>query len=482
MVTAICQSFARRAVQLALAGLVGAGVLLSVLPCPAARPNIVLFVTDDHGPDAGCYGNPVIRTPALDELASEGIRFTRAFSTTASCSASRSVILTGLYNHANAQFGHAHAYHHFRTYEDLKSLPVRLAEAGYRTARVGKLHVAPPEVYRFGAEIPGSPRSPVEMAENCRAFLEEAGEQPFFLYFCTADPHRSGTTPPGAAHAPDAFGNRPEGYPGVEEIQYDPDDVIVPSFLPDTPVCRAELAQYYQSVSRADQGLGQLASILRELNLYDNTLFVFTSDHGIAFPGAKTTTYEPGLRVPFVVRLPGGRQAGAICDAFVSLVDITPTLLAIAKASSPTDALHGRSLVPLFDDPRQEGWDEIYASHTFHEVTMYYPMRVVRTRRYKLIWNIAHPLAYPFASDLWEAPTWQEVYRRGPEARYGQRTVAEYLHRPKFELYDLESDPDETINLAGAPQHAKQLAELQEKLKQFQRRTDDPWILKWTYE
>src|SRR5690606_23377788 len=284
MVTAICQSFARRAVQLALAGLVGAGVLLSVLPCPAARPNIVLFVTDDHGPDAGCYGNPVIRTPALDELASEGIRFTQAFSTTASCSASRSVILTGLYNHANAQFGHAHAYHHFRTYEDLKSLPVRLAEAGYRTARVGKLHVAPPEVYRFGAEIPGSPRSPVEMAENCRAFLEEAGEQPFFLYFCTADPHRSGTTPPGAAHAPDAFGNRPEGYPGVEEIQYDPDDVIVPSFLPDTPVCRAELAQYYQSVSRADQGLGQLASILRELNLYDNTLFVFTSDHGIAFP------------------------------------------------------------------------------------------------------------------------------------------------------------------------------------------------------
>src|SRR5690606_3900582 len=143
---------------------------------------------------------------------------------------------------------------------------------------------------------------------------------------------------------------------------------------------------------------------------------------------------------------------------------------------------HGRSLVPLFDDPRQEGWDEIYASHTFHEVTMYYPMRVVRTRRYKLIWNIAHPLAYPFASDLWEAPTWQEVYRRGPEARYGQRTVAEYLHRPKFELYDLESDPDETINLAGDPQHAKQLAELQEKLKQFQRRTDDPWILKWTYE
>ncbi len=117
-----------------------------------------------------------------------------------------------------------------------------------------------------------------------------------------------------------------------------------------------------------------------------------------------------------------------------------------------------------------------------HEIQMYYPMRVVRGRRYKLIWNIAHPLPYPFASDLWAAPTWQEVYQKGPKARYGHRTVEAYIHRPRFELYDLEKDPHEARNLAGDPKHRKLLADLQAELKAFQKRTDDPWILKWQYE
>ena len=109
-------------------------------------------------------------------------------------------------------------------------------------------------------------------------------------------------------------------------------------------------------------------------------------------------------------------------------------------------------------------------------------MRVVRTRRHKLIWNLAHPLPFPFASDLWEAPTWQEVYRRGPDALYGRRTVQAYLQRPEFELYDLEADPHETKNLAGDPRQADRLAELKGKLKAFQQRTADPWLLKWEYE
>src|SRR6185503_5795171 len=161
----------------------------------AAERNVILFVTDDMGPDAGCYGNSVIKTPHLDALAKDGIRMTSAFCTTASCSASRSVILTGMYNHANAQYGHEHSYHHFRTFDNIKSLPVRLAEAGYRTARIGKLHVGPEEVYKFGQALPGNARSPVEMAENCRQLIAEKSDQPFFLYFCTADPHRSGGEP-----------------------------------------------------------------------------------------------------------------------------------------------------------------------------------------------------------------------------------------------------------------------------------------------
>jgi N-sulfoglucosamine sulfohydrolase len=113
---------------------------------------------------------------------------------------------------------------------------------------------------------------------------------------------------------------------------------------------------------------------------------------------------------------------------------------------------------------------------------MYYPMRVVRERRYKLIWNIAHGLPFPFASDLWASATWQQVHRQGEDARYGARTVHDYVHRPAFELYDLAQDPAEGHNLAGDPAHAAVLAELKARLRAFQERTSDPWGLKWTYE
>ena len=106
-----------------------------------------------------------------------------------------------------------------------------------------------------------------------------------------------------------------------------------------------------------------------------------------------------------------------------------------------THGLHGRSFLPVLDQENPEGWDEICASHTFHEIQMYYPMRVVRNRNYKLIWNIAWPLPYPFASDLWAAATWQYVYKQGMDTPYGSRTVREYIHRPEFELYDMKSDP-----------------------------------------
>lgn len=459
--------------------------LLSLLLATAAQAagrNVVLFVTDDHSPDAGCYGNPVIKTPHLDRLAADGTRLDMAFCTTASCSASRSVILTGLFNHANAQYGHEHDYHHFRTYENLKTLPVLLAGAGYRTARVGKFHVGPEPVYHFEKALPGNARNPVAMADNCRDFLAADDERPFFLYFCTADPHRSGERVENSPEKPNAFGNRPQSYPGVEAVRYDPKDVIVPPFLPDTPACRAELAQYYESVSRVDQGLGRLVEVLKKAGKYDDTLIIFISDHGIAFPGAKTTVYEPGLRSPCIVRRPDQKRRGGASQAMVSWVDITPTILDFAGALDAKQKFHGRSFLRAIDEERPAGWDEIYASHTFHEITMYYPMRAVRTRKYKLIWNLAHPLPFPFASDLWEAPTWQDTYRRGSDALYGKRTVQAYLKRPQFELYDLEADPDEVQNLAADPKHAEPLAELQGKLKAFQQRTSDPWILKWEYE
>jgi N-sulfoglucosamine sulfohydrolase len=446
------------------------------------RPNIVLIVGDDHGRgDLGCYGHPVIKTANLDSLAAEGVRFTNAFCTTASCSASRSVILSGLYNHANGMYGLQHSYHHFASFDNVLTLPVVLSRSGYRTARIGKYHVAPEEVYKFETVLTGNERNGVLMADNCRQFIAAEDNRPFFLYFCVADPHRGGGKAEGLPYQPDRFGNRPKGYPGVEDVTYDPKDVVVPDFLPDTPECRAELAQYYQSVSRLDQGVGRLIEHLKKTGKYDSTIVIYISDNGIPFPGAKTTTYEPGINLPCIVRTPWQQKKGIACDAMVNWADLTPTILDFARATPRSHEFHGRSFRSVLEREHVADWDTVYASHTFHEVTMYYPIRVVRERRFKLIWNIAHGLEYPFASDLWGSATWQATIRDKPKL-YGKRTVEAYLHRPKFELYDLQNDPHEVKNLADDPQYKSDLERLQAKLNAFQQRTKDPWLLKWDRE
>jgi N-sulfoglucosamine sulfohydrolase len=478
----------------------------------AAPRNVVLFVTDDQSQDMGCYGNSVIKTPNMDVLAREGTRFTHAFCTTASCSASRSVILSGLHNHANGHYGHQHSYHKFNAYANIVGLPVYLSKAGYRTASCGKYHVAPELVYAFDEFIKGNSRSPIEMANNCKNLIEADSEQPFFLYFCTSDPHRGGGEATELPYEPNRFGNpkpNSKGYPGIKEVTYSPDDVLVPGFLPDTPTCRAEIAQYYQSVSRIDQGLGRLIEILHDADKWADTLFIFISDHGIAMPGAKTTVYEGGMRSPCLVRNPYNEKQGVVSDAMVSWVDVTPTILDFAgilnKKSGTVERLilrkldepargtqqsrwtkrgtfHGRSMLPLLEQEHTKGWDVVHASHTFHEIQMYYPMRVVRQRQYKLIWNIAYPLSFPFASDLWAAPTWQAQYKLGLDAPYGAKTVGTYMQRPKFELFDLKADPHEGHNLADDPKHQELLAEMIDELKAFQANTNDPWAIKWKYE
>jgi N-sulfoglucosamine sulfohydrolase len=485
----------------------------------SAERNILFVITDDESPTLGCYGDPVAVTPHVDSIARDGTLFRNAFATTASCSASRSVILSGLHNHLNGQYGHEHDFHHFTSFADVisLSLPRALTAAGYRTAICGKFHVGPEQVYHFEQKLPGNPRSTVAMAESCRKFLTDSQtDRPFFLYFATADPHRSGKDGPSEHDLkPNLFGNQPDrrAYPQVQEIFFDPAKIPVPPFLPDTPECREELAQYYQATSRVDQGLGRLIEILKSADLYDKTLIVFTSDHGMAMPGAKTTVYDPGLQVPLVIRNPYESKRGIVSDAMISHVDMAPSLIDFAGALDPqknrpnswTDpedfwkqagerqtenrsgghtftAYQGASWLPILGDTGTAHRDTIYASHTFHEIQMYYPMRAIRDRKYKLIWNIASGLPYPFASDLWIASTWQAQYQLGPQAPFGKRTVGEYIHRPRFELYDIAQDPNESRNLADDPAYAQVLADYQQRLKEFQKACQDPWITKWDYE
>jgi N-sulfoglucosamine sulfohydrolase len=445
------------------------------------RPNILLIVSDDHGLDTGTYGHRTIQTPHLDELARDGVRFTNGFCTTASCAASRSTILTGVHNHANGTYGHTHAAHHFSCFDHVVTLPALLNKAGYSTARAGKMHYAPESIFPFQEDYPQGKfgRDDVRMAEACREFIR--GGKPFFLYWCSMNPHRAGFLE-GHPCRPNNFGNPPKSFPGDQEQPFREDDVHVPRYLPDIPEVRAELAQYCQSVARLDRGIGRLIRVLKEEGKYDDTVILYISDNGAAFPGSKTTLYEPGMNLPLIVRSPLHGNRGAPCDGLVTWVDITPTVLDFAGAYPEPGAFQGRSFRNIIGEPSPANWrDEVFAAHTFHEITNYYPMRVVRQKRYKFIWNIAHPLTYSSASDLWAAASWQGALRRKLDL-FGKRRIEDYLHRPRFELYDLQTDPDELINLAAKPEFADMVDGFCRKLQQFQRETKDPWLHKWEYE
>lgn len=455
------------------------------------RPNIVLIVGDDHDLSAlGCYGNPQVKTPNLDYLASEGVRFNRAYATTSSCSPSRSVLLSGRHNHNNGQYGLQQATHHFHSFEGMKTLTHYLSQGGYRTGRVGKFHLEPSSTYPFDIKLGDNGSNPVKMADQCVPFLGENRNIPFFLYFCPTDPHRTNPRR-DLPYQPNAHGNRPGGQEGVTETLYGADSLRVPYFLPNTPESRAELGQYYQSVSRLDQGIGRLIAHLKQNDLWENTIVIYLSDNGMPLPGAKTTHYEPGVRLPLIVRNPFSVQKNGVSEELVSWVDIAPTLLDFAgiafpalglpQGPGPTAYMHGHSWKAVFDKPGSFRSDTLFLSHSFHGVTQYYPMRTIVTRRYKLIRNIAHALEFPFASDLWDSATWQEFLKSG-KTMYGVRDIGAYKQRPPFELYDLEKDPRELVNLASDPAYKEVFDKLVASIKENQRKTGDPWRGKWVHE
>lgn len=481
----------------------------------AAPRNVVLIIADDMGQDAGCYGNKEVKTPALDQLAREGTRFRNAFCTTASCSASRSVLMSGLQNHSTGHYGHSHSVHHFTTYQSVRSLPVILSENNYRTGRIGKYHLAPEDVYKFETAIPGNAWNPVGMANASKSFIADKSK-PFFLYFCTLTPHRSGGELAGHPLNPNPFGNHVQ-YPEINDVTYSEVGLTVPPHLPDLPETRAELAQYYQAISRTDAGLARLVEILKETGQYENTVIIFGADNGMAWPGAKTTLYDAGMKLPLVVRSPDQKERGVVSDAMVSWVDMTPTILDIAgvkevlappfRAGDPESGavgaasdnanvkgkkkgggsglvkyeFHGRSFLPTLEGAKLPDWNLVFASHQFHEITMYYPMRVIRTDRHKLILNIAHQLPYPFASDLWASATWQAALK-SEKPFYGKRRISDYQFRPRYELYDLENDPHEVSNLAEDPSQRAIFNDLAARLKAYQEKTRDPWLSKYIYE
>lgn len=430
--------------------------------------NILLLVADDLGRLTGCYGEEAIATPNIDRLAAEGTRFDMAFTSTASCSASRSVIYTGLHTHETGQYGLHHDHHHFMTFDHVETAPALFNRAGYRTGIIGKVHVGPSGVYPWTVREESGSRDVAWVAERAGAFFHWAGAdgRPFFLTVGFVDPHRDMTR--------SGFGND-AAYPKIEDRVFAPSEVSVPPFLPDLPEVRLELAEYYRSVYRLDQGVGLVLDALEQAGLADDTLVCFLSDNGAPFLNSKTTLYDAGVHLPLLMRRPGGRH-GIANPNLVSFIDILPTFLDWAGREAVPGPRRGRSLLPIMEETQPlPDWQRVFGSHTFHEITNYWPTRFLRTPRYKYHRNVAWQLDFPFSGDLYGSLSWDGIRNREP-VLIGQRPLKDYVRRPPEELYDLDADPAEVRNLASEPVYQERLRECRAAMEQWQRETDDPWL------
>jgi N-sulfoglucosamine sulfohydrolase len=344
-----------------------------------------------------------------------------------------------------------------------------LKNAGYRTGLIGKDHIKPLEKYPIDFKPRLSSRDVAAMAGAAGSFLNES-DDPFFLVLSFSDPHPVSIDGKG-------WGIR-EPVKGYDPIHYDPAEVPVPPFLPDTGQVREGIAGYYQQISRMDYGVGLVLKALKESGHENETLVIFISDHGTSEPGAMGTHYEPGVRVPFIVKQPGLKNPATPNRALVAFTDLTPTILDWTGTTFDDYPLHGRSLLPVLSDPDPEDWDEVLLSHVGHDIFAYYPMRTLRQRDFKLIWNVTPGAEYPLPIDTVQRETWVQLRARGDEM-IGGRKVENFLHRPRLELYDLRADPWETKNLADDSAHAETLDHMVSRLMERLEEQQDPWIRKF---
>lgn len=400
-------------------------------------PNIVIVITHDTGRHLGAYGRPVA-TPHLNALAAEGVLFEQAYCSAPQCSPSRGSLLTGLVSHRHGLIGLTHRGFSLRS-EVLKgTLPSLLGDAGYRTHLFGFQHEAA-DPHDLGYQQVVQPPSSARRRHLCRdvapaaaEFLASSPAEPFFAMVGFEETHR-----------PFAPTDTP-----LDEMQ-------VPAFLPDTPVVRRDIADLEGAVREVDAAVGQLLAALDRSGIAERTLFIYTTDHGIAFPGAKGTLFDPGLEVALIARGPGGFSGGRRLRGLVSNVDLLPTILDLCGVT-PVGGLDGVNLLPMVSGEVQDVRRELFAELTYH--TAYDPMRGIRTERYKYIRSFAErPLHLPAHVDA--SPT-KDLLR---DSGYFEE------RRPPEMLFDLLHDPLERTNLASDPAHASVRESLRDRL--------DGWML-----
>lgn len=435
------------------------------------RPNILWIVSEDNGPELGCYGDPVVRTPRLDRLAAEGVRFANAFVPYAVCSPSRAAFLTGLHPQQNGQLGLA--THRFAMYrEDTPNIVTRLRPAGYRTGLIGKLHVNPESAFPFDFRAVRSSNFsrvvPAEAyVEAAEKFWQDSGDRPWFLSVNYPD-----------AHLP--FLRQANGRPA--RPQTGPEVKTLPWIGADSARLRELTADYYNCLARLDDGVGRLLEALDKSGAAENTIVVYFGDHGAQFPRGKGSVYDAALRVPLIIRWPGRTVAGTVRAELVSTLDLLPTVL--QAAALPPGDLPGRPLQPLLGVGRPAAWREyIHAVTTGSLPQACFVQESIQDARWKLIWSPPQPpennYAVGYIGTSVRPPHYptglvaEEFAALSPEVK---AAYARWLSPPRYELYDLQTDPQEWRNLADDPAVAPIKARLVAALHAHQHEIRDPFL------
>jgi arylsulfatase A-like enzyme len=425
-------------------------------------PNILLAIADDWSyPHAGIYGDRTVATPNFDRIAREGVRFTRAFVASPSCTPSRAALLTGQAVHRLQEGANLHGFlpKSYPVYPDL------LEAAGYAVGFTGK-------GWGPGQFEPGG-RSRNPAGPGFKSFDEfferRKPGQPFCFWFGSNDPHR-----------PYDLGSGAQG--GLQ-----PDRVQVPGYLPDTATTRNDLLDYYFEVQRFDRDLGRIIETLERAGELDNTIVIVTGDNGMPFPRAKANVYDGGTRVPLAIRWKGTADAGRVIDAFVSLTDLAPTILE-AAGLTPLAAMTGRTLLPLLRGQAQSGRDRVFVERERHANVrsgdLSYPVRAVRTNGYLYIrnfrpdrWPAGDPEMYfavgPFG-DIDGGPTKSLLLDGRSDPQIARDFELATAKRPAEELYDLGRDPEQLVNVAGQAAHRDAQRRLRLELDRWLRETGDP--------
>ena len=430
----------------------------------AKKPNILLIVSEDNGPELGCYGNAEVTTPNLDTLALTGVLYRNAFVTYSVCSPSRSTIFTGLYPHQNGQMGLA--THKYRMYEKFKTLPVYLKEAGYRTGCLGKIHVNPEEAIPWDfhpiktsnfakKDLPG-------YARYAREFMQES-EDPFFLMVNFPDPHCP-------------WQDQVEGMP-KKPLQGNEIKNIIPWVGVDNQRIRDLTAHYYNSINRMDEAVGMLLNSLESSGKEENTFIIYLGDHGAQFSRGKCSNYESGLKIPIIMRWPGIIAEGQSNGALISTIDLLPTMLSAAGLAVPGNLPGTSLLVDVNKSAHPASYHEfIFADGAGSAAFYHYPRRSVRDKRFKLIHNLLfnreNPKYLAYAYQMYGTGTFpEELNDASDDVRAAYAT---WHHPTEFEFYDLENDPNEFTNLITDHTFQGEIERLKSALANWQSETVDP--------